>query len=218
MDDGASLPIALIVVSYIALLFSLCVHEAAHAVTSNWCGDPSARLLGRITLNPIMHADPIGTVAMPLLMMFSGIPFLFGWAKPVPVNPLNLKDPQRDQVLIALAGPLSNILLLVLTAIAARVSIFVGATVSNDSPLFILLATMLGINFILAVFNCIPVPPLDGHYVLNLFLPPEGQRMLQQIGPFGILIAILVSRPLFTRLDPLLTWIMQTAFGVGGTA
>jgi Zn-dependent protease len=210
VDETQIAMIVLVLVSYVALVFSLCVHEAAHALVANWCGDPSARLLGRISLNPLKHIDPIGTVVMPLLMRFTGIPFLFGWAKPVLVNPLNLKNPERDNALIAIAGPVSNLILLVLSALLAQVLLFAGDSVTIQAILF-LLAQMIMTNFILAVFNCIPVPPLDGHHVLGMFLPESGQRAMQQIGPFGIIIAILVARPLFDRLDPVLNWLVQFA-------
>lgn len=180
---------------YVCLLFALSVHEAAHAAMANRCGDPSARLLGRMTLNPVKHADPVGTVIMPLLMMFTGIPYLFGWAKPVPFNPRNLNDMNRDPVFIALAGPGSNLAIALTAALLLRVV----ATLSGVAPdlqiwypLVMVLMYMVAINLVLLLFNMIPVPPLDGHHVLGYFLPPSGQRALEQIGPFGILIAILL--------------------------
>ena len=109
--------IPVLLIQYPCLLFALCFHESAHAWTADKCGDPSARLLGRVTMNPVKHADPIGTVAMPLIMMVFGVPFLFGWAKPVPFNPVNLRNIRRDPVLIAMAGPASNVLLAVVTVL-----------------------------------------------------------------------------------------------------
>jgi Zn-dependent protease len=196
----------ILLIQYPCLLFSLCFHEAAHAWMSNRCGDPSARLLGRLTLNPVKHADPIGTVAMPLIMMVFGVPFLFGWAKPVPFNPVNLNNIRRDPVLIALAGPASNVLLTLITVVLIRGLLFLGdaGALPGDmliqALLFLLAFAM--INLVLALFNMIPVPPLDGHYLLNYFLPPSGQRVMQQIGPMGILIAILVANTVL----PVVLW------------
>jgi len=188
--------ISLILLQYVCLLFSLCLHEAAHAGMANWCGDPSARLLGRLTLDPRKHIDPIGTVLFPLIMMATAMPYLFGWAKPVPFNPANLHNMRRDPVLIALAGPASNILLALAAAIVMRILIMVVGFDSPaeimQNPLYMVPTYLIMINLILALFNMIPVPPLDGHYLLKYFLPPEGQRMLEQIGPFGIIIALVL--------------------------
>jgi Zn-dependent protease len=216
LDPDALIHVFLI--QYPSLLFALCFHEAAHAWTADRCGDPSARLLGRVTMNPIKHADPIGTVAMPLIMMVFGVPFLFGWAKPVPFNPVNLKNMRRDPVLIAMAGPASNVLLTLITIVLIR-TLFglhdVGVlpvAVAGQALNFLLAFAM--INMVLAIFNMIPVPPLDGHYLLNYFLPPRGQEMMQQIGPMGILIAILLARPILGFVFPPLFDVVLTASGL----
>jgi Zn-dependent protease len=190
------------IVMYFCLVFSLSVHEASHALIAERCGDPTARLLGRITLNPIKHIDPIGTVLMPMLMFFTGLPYLFGWAKPVPYNPRNLKNFQRDPVLIALAGPFSNLVITVVSIFLMRV--FLSAVVGVDGLeenyavdiLWQLGKMMIAINLLLMLFNLIPVPPLDGSALLAYVLPESGKQMLDSIGPFGILIAIF----LFSRL------------------
>jgi len=199
---------------YVCLLFALSVHEAAHGAISNRCGDPSARLLGRVSLNPLAHIDPIGTVVMPLLMMVSGYPFLFGWAKPVPFNPRNLRNMRRDPVFIALAGPIANLLLATLFVFASRfVTTLFHEGLQSNVPILLaaFLQGMIAINLVLAAFNLIPVPPLDGHHVLYYFMPESGQRALEQIGPFGILIAIMVARPLFKHLYPLFERVFEFA-------
>ena len=188
-----------ILVQYFCLLFSLCVHEAAHAAMANWCGDPSARLLGRMTIDPRKHIDPLGTVVLPLIMMTTGAQFLFGWAKPVPFNPSNLNNYRRDPVLIAIAGPLSNIAIALTSVVLLRISLMAydgGMTSEALIVIIQILGGMIMINMVLALFNMIPLPPLDGHHVLNYFLPPKGQEMMRKVGPFGIIIAILLVVPI----------------------
>lgn len=202
--------IGFILLQYFCLLFSLCVHEAAHAAMANYCGDPTGRLMGRLTLNPVKHADPLGTVILPLVMMLTNVPYMFGWAKPVPFNPRNLNNIRRDPMLIALAGPGSNLLVAFCGALILRILIAVGGLEPEAQIVEILLMIVLYlvmINLLLLLFNIIPVPPLDGHYVLGYFLPESGQRVLDQIGPFGILIAIFVARPWLSFALPK----MQTA-------
>ena len=199
---------------YLSLLFSLCVHEAAHAAMGTWCGDDTARLQGRLTLNPLAHIDLLGTVILPGFLILSGSGFLFGWAKPVPFNPSRLNNIRRDPVLIAIAGPASNLLLAFLFISVTRLlSITIGLGSLPSGLLEFLFMTIL-LNFILVVFNLIPVPPLDGHYVLDYFLPPGGQRILRQIGPFGIIIAIIVARPLFGVVVPVLREFIYVAIGL----
>lgn len=186
---------AIILIQYAVLLFSLCVHEAAHAGIANRCGDPSARLMGRLTLNPLRHIDPIGTVVLPLLMLYGAGGMLFGWAKPVPFNPRNLHNLRRDPVFIALAGPGANLLLVIGGALMARIFAVMTGFMPDLVVLRLLIAVFIyfaSINAMLMLFNLLPVPPLDGHHVLGYFLPPGGQRVLEQIGPMGIIIVIIL--------------------------
>jgi Zn-dependent protease len=172
-------PIFLIVAIAIVLA-SLSVHEAAHAWTANRLGDPTARLLGRISLNPLVHIDLIGTIVLPLVAAFSNMPII-GWAKPVPVDTRRLRDPRRDFMLVAAAGPISNILLAVGGAAIVAVT---GTPSDPNSPLLRWVET----NILLAVFNLVPVPPLDGGNVLMGLLPPSTAATVDKLRPFGIII------------------------------
>lgn len=193
-----NIDISQLALSYVCLLFSLCFHEAAHAVVANRCGDPSARLMGRASLNPLVHIDLVGTVILPLFMMFTRVPWLFGWAKPVPYNPRNLRNMRRDPVWIALAGPGSNLVLVALSAVLLRIVLIISNAVPDIAvfgPVKTVLLSLIMVNLVLLLFNMIPIPPLDGHHVLEYFLPPQGQRILEQVGRFGILIAVFVAQP-----------------------
>jgi Zn-dependent protease len=197
-----------ILLQYLVLLFSLCFHEAAHAAMANRCGDPTARLLGRMTLNPLPHIDIIGTVVMPLVMMLTNIPYLIGWAKPVPVNPRNFRDMRRDDILVSLAGPGSNLLLALTSILTLRILVIAGQMTGSmeilKGPVGLFLLFMITINLLLMVFNLIPIPPLDGHHVLYQYLPPQGQRVMEQIGPFGLLLIIFIAGPILSTVMPVL--------------
>ena len=200
----------------IALLFALSVHESAHAWMANRCGDPTARMLGRITLNPIKHIDPIGTVLLPIISMLTHIP-MFGWAKPVPVDPHNFKNYVWDDILTSVAGPASNFLQ-ALCAIAVLMavkltsglgySIVTGLskgyvmTVSDSLlvPVCLLVYTLMEINIILTVFNLIPVPPLDGSHVLRHFMPEGALKIYDSIGIFGLVALMLLAPGFVSKL------------------
>ena len=184
-----------IVINYMCLLFSLCVHEASHAAMADRCGDPTGRLLGRISLNPVRHADPIGTVILPLFAMITGFRFFFGWAKPVPFNPRNLRNRRRDPVLIALAGPASNLLVALSAGVVLRVfAQFAGGMVESPVlPLILtIFITLVGVNIMLMVFNILPIPPLDGYHLLDYFLPPQAREAVEKFGPYSMLFLMLI--------------------------
>ena len=162
------------------MLVSLSVHEAAHAWTADRLGDPTARLLGRVSLNPIVHIDLIGTVLLPLIAAFSGLPII-GWAKPVPVNISRFRHPQRDFAIVAAAGPISNLL----QALAAAILVHV---IAPDGLVPAVVRLAVNINVFLALFNLIPVPPLDGGNVLAGLLPPAAANVFVAMRPFGFLI------------------------------
>jgi len=174
------------VLPFLVLVFSLSVHEAAHAWTAARLGDPTARMLGRLTLNPLAHIDWIGTVLFPLVAMYSGLP-LIGWAKPVPVNIHNLRAPRRDFAIVASAGPVSNLLM---AAAAATVILLLGGAASLDmrSPVGNALVLAVVLNVLLAVFNMIPVPPLDGGNVLAGLVPENAARLVDRVRPYGMFV------------------------------
>ena len=190
------LPIA---VSIVAFLFSVIVHENAHGLAAEHFGDPTARHLGRITMNPIPHLDPIGSVLLPITAAITHVPLL-GWAKPVPVNSANFRNPVVHNAYVAAAGPISNLLLaLVSSLLWIGVALFFkhvpGAAVSGERSLFFfntLFYSMIQVNCVLALFNLLPIPPLDGHWILMRYLPAGPREALASIGRFGFIILILL--------------------------
>ena len=181
-----------IATTFIVLIASLTFHEAAHAWTANILGDPTARLLGRLSLNPAVHVDPIGTILFPLIAIVTGAP-LIGWAKPVPVDMRNLKEPKRDFALVALAGPVSNLILAVGGA-AVIMAVFGDdrSALREGDPVAVGMFYFVLINVLLAVFNMIPIPPLDGGNVLIGILPPKLGELVEQLRAWGFILLYLL--------------------------
>jgi Zn-dependent protease len=180
------LSLELAIPAFLILVASLSFHEAAHAWAADRLGDPTARHLGRLTLNPLAHIDWIGTVLFPLVGMLSGLP-LIGWAKPVPVDMRNLRAPRRDFALVALAGPVSN-LVLATGLILVLLSQGGVVTASGATTLSLTLYLAVFMNVLLAAFNMLPVPPLDGGNVLAGLVPESAAQVLDKVRPFGIFV------------------------------
>jgi Zn-dependent protease len=184
-------------VRFFAFVFSIVVHENAHGLTANHFGDPTARDLGRITMNPLPHVDPLGSVLLPLVSLLTGVR-LIGWAKPVPVNSANLRNPVVDNAYVAMAGPFSNFLLALAAAIlwivvaVAFANIPALAAHGERSHMFFntLCYCFIEVNCTLAIFNLLPIPPLDGHWILMRYLPPGPREALASIGPWGFFILL----------------------------
>jgi Zn-dependent protease len=189
LDTGDPASIFFLVLAFLIIIgLVISIHEAAHAYAANRLGDPTARLLGRMTINPIAHIDPIGTVIVPLvLFIFGG--FVFGWAKPTPINPLNFAQPRRDSAIVAFAGPASNFALAIVLSIFFRFF-------QND-----ILLILISINLILGIFNLIPIPPLDGYKVLLGIVPKDialRLAILESYGPIILIIFLLLFIRVFS--------------------
>ena len=196
-----------VVIQIFALILAICFHEAAHGWVADRNGDPTARLAGRITLNPLPHIDLFGSILFPAILMLTSAPILIGWAKPVPVNPRNFRSPKRGFAQVSIAGPGSNLLLAVLAAIGLKIwtlldrnlveyltGYLYGDTAAHGVnvalPLALFLVQSISINLVLGVFNCFPIPPLDGGHFLMGVLPPRQALALARLEPYGLFIVL----------------------------
>jgi len=217
--------IGYLILWFVVFLFSLSCHEASHALTSEWFGDYTGRYQGRISLNPMVHIDPIGTILIPLMGFMNGGFAMFGWAKPVQTNPLLWRDKTKANIIVSAAGPISNFIIATVAFAAIKIMLITGVVMPayaghdvvmpvSESPLMLgvtkLLGIMLTLNVTLGVFNLLPVPPLDGSHVLESLLPYEMARAYEQIRPYGF---ILLLALLWT---PVLGWIIGPVYQLVG--
>jgi len=197
----------LFLIGFSFVIPALTMHEWAHAWMANRLGDPTARMLGRVSINPLRHIDPIGTVLVPIgLLVFSmlmmGVPFTFGWAKPVPFNPRYLKDPKRDTALIGIAGPAMNVILALASAFILLVMTFTASSlifnfsaeqaglITSLTPLGVVLAFFCYINLVLCFFNLLPIPPFDGSRIVQKFLTGNARHWYSQLEQYGMYIIV----------------------------
>ena len=208
-----------LVIYMVVLLLAISAHEAAHAWMSDRFGDDTARLLGRVTLNPVAHTDPIGTLLIPIVNFLIGASggaggfFLIGWGKPTPVNPLRWRQKDLANVMVSIAGILANILIAIIAFIIIKTLIVTRLVYSIpeglQEPVVLLLGNMLTMNISLAVFNLLPFPPLDGSKVLETFLPPSAQPLYEMLEQYGFLILmVLMYMGVFTVIiTPILRFV-----------
>ncbi len=189
-----------LIFSIIVLIFSVIVHEVAHGYAAEWQGDPTPRAQKRLTLNPVPHLDIMGSIILPLLLVVSGAGFIIGWAKPVQFNPTYFRNKHWGPVLVALAGPLVNIIVAVLMAIVIRF-------VPLSSGFMTIAGTVVYINLLLAVFNLIPIPPLDGHHILFAVLPRGSERIKHFMTRYSIVFFLLVVFFLWKYIQPIINFL-----------
>lgn len=198
-------------------IFSVIVHEVSHGLAALWQGDPTAKYADRLTLNPVKHIDPVGSVLVPLITYFAG-GFIFGWAKPVPYNPYNLRDQKYGPAIVGAAGPLSNILIALVFGFFLRVLLVTGqVSATGESAIGSVFSFAIMINVLLAFFNLIPIPPLDGSKLLFTFLPirEETKMYLEQFGFMFLFLAIyLLSGPISIFLHAVQSLFFRVVVGI----
>ena len=189
------------VITLAILIFSAILHEIAHGFVADRLGDPTARLAGRLTLNPKSHIDPLMSIALPLILMLSGSPVILGAAKPVPIDPFNLRDGRKDLAIVSLAGPLTNVILAILASLLIKIlPILTFIPFETASFIYFLLLQIANLNLLLAIFNLIPIPPLDGSKVASLLLPKTLANVYLSLGSIGffIIFFLLLSHGYFS--------------------
>lgn len=200
-----------IVAIIIIFLYSAILHEISHGWMANYLGDPTAKLSGRLSLNPIKHLDPLGSVLLPVMLILLNSRIIFGWAKPVPINPLNLRDKKFGQAKVAAAGPLSNIAIAVLFGLLVRFLPLGGSVLGQN--LLLVFSFIVWINLLLAIFNLIPVPPLDGSHILFAFLSPNMEELRIFLLRYGFFILIFIIFFFLRWLIPVINFFFTLIVG-----
>ena len=199
------------VFSIAVLILSIVIHEFSHGWMANYLGDPTAKHLGRLTLNPLPHIDMMGSVIVPLLLLVSGTGFILGWAKPVPYNPYNLRDQKNGEMLVALAGPASNLLLALIFGTIIKILLMQGTAV--NSSILVFFGIVVFYNILLAIFNLVPIPPLDGSKILFHFLPYSARGIKETMEKNGILFLLLFIFFGFKLIIPVMLYLFVLLTG-----
>ena len=207
-------PLIISIFSIIILIFSVVIHEVAHGAAANALGDPTAKLAGRLTLNPLKHLDPVGSVLVPLFLILSNIGIVFGWAKPVPINPYNFRDQKYGEAKVSFAGPAANLLIAIIFGLILRLMAFVSLPLSDA---FIGLISMLQmivlINLVLAIFNLMPIPPLDGSHLLFAVLPRFADSLKLFFNQYGLIILFIFIFFGFKAIEPIISFFYDILVG-----
>ena len=202
---------SLAIISIVILIFSVILHEVSHGYAAEVLGDPTARLSGRLTLNPLPHIDIMGSIVLPALFVLTGSPVVFGWAKPVPYNPVNIRGTAwKDRyggALVAAAGPAVNILLAVIFGVLIRFNVF-------DPVMIQFFLTVVIINISLAVFNLIPIPPLDGHHILAALLPYDLRQKYMELYRYSFILMFIVAFVLWQFVSPAVLFLVKIIVGM----
>jgi len=194
------------IITFCILILSIVAHEVAHGIAALWQGDPTAKYAGRLTLNPISHIDMVGSIIVPLICVLSGAGILFGWAKPVPINPYNFRNQRWGEALVAFAGPFVNIVIALVFVVLLRVGEF-GIQFTE------LAVGVIVINIVLAIFNLIPIPPLDGSKILFSVLPQKWYGFKTWVEQKGFFISIIIVLVAWQFIAPLVMWLVQGLIG-----
>jgi len=201
----------ILIIQIAILLFSVIIHEVSHGLMANYLGDPTAKYAGRLTLNPLKHLDLWGSFIIPLSLILIGSPFLFGYAKPVPYNPYNLKNKKWGPAMVAAAGPGSNLIIALFFGITLRFIPFADlAYLQNLAQIF---AYIVLLNLLLAVFNLVPIPPLDGSKILFAALPYKYQRLSFELERYGLILVLFFIFFLFRYITPVIFWLFKIIVG-----
>jgi len=198
--------------SFVVLIFSIVIHEFSHGWMAYYLGDPTAKHLGRLTLNPLPHIDLMGSVLLPFILLITNAGFIIGWAKPVPYNPYNLRDQKNGEMFVALAGPVSNLLIATIFGIAIRILLFQG--MSPGSSIISFFSIIVFYNILLAIFNLVPIPPLDGSKVLFHFLPYSMRNVRETLERNGFLFLLIFIFFGFQLIIPVMLFLFALITGV----
>lgn len=204
------MPESVLIFQVIILIFSVVIHEVSHGAMAYWLGDPTAKYAGRLTLNPIAHIDPFGSVILPFLLIIINSPVLIGWAKPVPYNPYNLKDQKYGPALVGLAGPGSNLVVALVFGLFMRGLDAIGF---YNPQLNLFFGIIVFLNILLAIFNLVPIPPLDGSKILYAIIPDSAYRVRNFLEQWGMMLLLIFILFFFDLILPIIFWLYQIIVG-----